>query len=421
MSSTKPQPEPGPLRYRPFRAIWMAMLAASLGAWVQNVGAAWLMTSLTTSPVMIALTQAATTMPAFLLGMPAGVLADSMDKRRLLLAAHCWMLVSSIFFYVLLMLDAIDPVRLLIFTFLLGSGSAVSVPAWQSSTAEAVPRSALLSAIALNGVAFNGARAVGPALAGAVIAGIGSYAVFALTTGLFAVAVTIFLLWYKPEKEQVFSKQERLVSAMCVGVRYVLGCGVLRGHLVRTFTFVVSASALWALLPIVAKNNPGLGGGGYGTMLGSMGAGAVAGGIALGRVRRYLALNTLVCGASVLFGIATLTAAYVQYSAPVYLSLLVGGAAWITFNSTVSSAFQATLPAWVRARALAVFLLTFQGSMALGALIWGVCADQFGVSKTLTAAALLMLAGPLLLRRHPVHMEAELMPPPTMIESQGGS
>ncbi|WP_303246834.1 MFS transporter [Paraburkholderia atlantica] len=420
MSSTKLQPEPGPLRYRPFRAIWMAMLAASLGAWVQNVGAAWLMTSLTTSPVMIALTQAATTIPAFLLGMPAGVLADSMDKRRLLLAAHCWMLASSILFCILLMLDAINPVRLLIFTLLLGSGSAVSVPAWQSSTAEAVPRSALLSAIALNGVAFNGARAVGPALAGAVIAGIGLYAVFALTTGLFAVAVTIFLLWYKP-KTEVVSKQERLVSAMRVGVRYVLSCVVLRGHLVRTLTFVVCASALWALLPIVAKNNPALGDGGYGTMLASLGAGAVVGGIALGRVRRYLALNTLVWGASVLFGIATLIAAYVQYIAPVCLSLLVGGAAWITFNSTVSSAFQAKLPAWVRARALAVFLLTFQGSMALGALIWGVCADQFGVAKTLTAAALLMLAGPLLLRRHPVRMEAELMPPSTMIESQGGS
>lgn len=396
------------------------MLAASLGAWVQNVGAAWLMTSLTTSPVMVALTQAATTMPAFLLGMPAGVLADSIDKRRLLLAAHCWMLASSILFCILLMLDAINPVRLLLFTFLLGAGSALSVPAWQSSTAEAVPRSALLSAIALNGVAFNGARAVGPALAGAVIAGLGLHSVFALTTGLFAVAVAIFLFWYKPEKE-VISKPEHLISAMCVGVRYVFSCIVLCGHLVRTVTFVSSASALWALLPLVAKHHSGFGAGGYGTLLGSLGAGAVAGGIALGRVRRYLALNTLAGGASVIFGLATLIAAHVQYIAPVCLSLLAGGAAWITFNSTVSSAFQAALPAWVRARALAVFLLTFQGSMALGALIWGVCADQFGLSKTLTAAALLMVAGPLLLRRHPVRIASESVPPSIAVESQGGS
>ncbi|MFT0170473.1 MFS transporter [Paraburkholderia mimosarum] len=416
MSSTKPPPESDPLRYRPFRAIWMAMLAASLGAWVQNVGAAWLMTSLTTSPVMIALTQAATTMPAFLLGMPAGVLADSMDKRRLLLAAHCWTLTFSLLFCILLVLNAINPVRLLLFTFLLGAGSAVSVPAWQSSTAEAVPRSALLSAIALNGVAFNGARAVGPALAGAVIAGSGLHAVFALTTGLFAVAVSIFLFWYKPDRT-VVSEPERLVSAMRIGARYVLGCIELRGHLVRTIIFVGSASALWALLPLVAKHHPRFGASGYGTLLGSLGAGAVAGGIALGRIRRYLTLNTLASGASVLFGMATLIAAHVPYVAPVCVSLLVGGAAWITFNSTLSSAFQANLPAWVRARALAVFLLSFQGSMALGAFVWGVCADQFGVSQTLTIAALCMIMGPLIVRRHPVQIESELMQPPATIES----
>jgi predicted MFS family arabinose efflux permease len=318
------------------------------------------------------------------------------------------------------MLNAIDPVRLLLFTFLLGAGSAISVPAWQSSTAETVPRSALLSAIALNGVAFNGARAVGPALAGAVIAGLGLHAVFALTTGLLSVAVIIFLFWYKADTK-VAAKPEGLLSAMRVGIGYVLQSVVLRGHLVRTITFVSSASALWALLPLVAKHHPGFGVSGYGTLLGSLGVGAVAGGIALGRIRRYVALNTLASGASVLFGISTLIAAHVQYIAPVCLSLLAGGAAWITFNSTVSSAFQAALPAWVRARALAVFLLAFQGSMALGALIWGLCADQFGVARTLTTAALLMIAGPLLLRRHPVRIESELSNAPTMVESQGGS
>ncbi|MBB6290766.1 putative MFS family arabinose efflux permease [Pseudomonas sp. SJZ103] len=393
-----------PLHYPLFRAVWVATLAANIGVWMQNVAAAWLMTSISDSPLMVALIQTAITLPAFMFGLPAGVMADLVEKRKLLLLTHTWMLIATGLLCLLLQLDAITPWSLLLLTFLLGSGSAASIPAWQASTSDAVPRIALRAAINLNGIAYNAARAVGPALAGLVIAAAGAKMVFTINIVLFLIVLSLFIFAYRPNVAPLLTT-ERLFPAMRGGLRYVRHAKPLHGHIIRTFAFIGCASGLWALLPLVAKNIETGGSSVYGLLLGSLGAGAVAGGLLLQRFRNRLSnLQQLVMVSNVAFAGAILIAAWSTSLWVICPALIMGGASWISFNSTISAAYQTSLPAWVRARALAIFMLTFQGSMALGGVFWGSIASHLSVAQTLTLAACLIGLSLLLTRRLPVRM-----------------
>lgn len=401
-----------PLHYPLFRAVWIATLTANIGVWMQNVAAAWLMTSISDSPLMVALIQTAITLPAFLFGLPAGVMADLVEKRKLLLLTHAWMLLATGLLCLLLHFDAMTPWSLLLLTFLLGSGSAASIPAWQASTSDAVPREALLAAINLNGVAYNAARAVGPAIAGLVIAASGATAVFVINIFLFLMVLGIFIFMYRPE---VMPPQtsEKLFVAMRGGLRYVRYAKSLHGHMIRTVAFISCAAGLWALLPLIAKNMSAAGASGYGLLLGSLGAGAVGGGLLLQRWRHRLSnLQRLVVVSNLAFATAMLIAAWVPWLAVVCPALIVAGASWISFNSTVSAAFQTSLPAWVRARALAVFMLIFQGAMALGGVVWGSIASHLNVAQTVSLAAVLIVLGVLLTYKFPMRMghDAEVTP-----------
>lgn len=397
---------PHPFSYRLYRTIWTCTLVMNISVWMQNVAAAWLMTSLTSSPVMVALIQTATTLPAFLFCLPAGVLADQLDRRRLLIASHAWMLFTSVLLCLLLWLGLMSPLLLLAATFMLGSGSLLSIPAGQASTSDAVPRTVLLPAIALNSVAYNAARAVGPALAGIMIAASGSAAVFLTNSLLFAAVVAIYTFLYRPPG-RLPPQSEGVLGAIRSGIRYVQHAPPLRGNIYRTMLFVSCASALWALLPLVAKRLPDADIGAYGLLLASMGGGAVATGMLLGRLRARLSIDVMSSGASALFAGAMLVAAYVPRLPLLCVALVAGGAAWVSFTSITNAAFQTSLPSWVRARALAVMLLTFQGSMALGAAVWGAVAGAIGVSSALAVAAGLTLAGLWLIRRMPLRMGEE--------------
>lgn len=403
MTITAPMVTRAPLSYPLYRAVWICTLIANISVWMQNVGSAWMMTSLTPSPLMVALIQTATTLPAFLFGLPGGVFADQFDRRRLLIWTHGWMLSISFLLCLLVWLDLVTPVVLLLTTFALGIGSMLSIPAGQASTSDAVPHEALLPAIALNGVAYNAARAVGPALAATVIAGLGSGAVFIINTMLFMTVIIIYTFWYKPP-DKLMPPQEGMFSAIRSGVRYVYHSRDLRGNIFRTVLFVSCASALWALLPLVAKQRPEFGARGYGVLLASMGAGAVAAGILLGRLRERFSLNKTTSVACMLFSLAMLVAAHVSHIATVCIALTLGGAAWVSFTSIIGAAVQTSLPPWVRARGLAVYLLIFQGSMALGAIVWGLLASSIGVPLTLTAASCLVMAGLWFVFRIPVRM-----------------
>ncbi|UXJ50264.1 MFS transporter [Pseudomonas citronellolis] len=398
-----------PLSYPLFRAVWCAALTANICVWMQNVAAAWLMVKFDPAPLMVALVQTAITLPAFLFGLPAGVYADLIDRRRMLIFTHAWMLVATLVLYLLQLSSNLNPWSLLGLTFVLGAGSAVSIPAWQASTSDAVPRAALGAAINLNGIAYNAARAVGPALAGALIAAMGINWVFALNIILLLIVLLIFIFLYRPAAVPP-PPPEPLFSAMRGGIRYVRHARQLHGQILRTLTFISCASGLWALLPLVAKNGVA---GGYGLLLGSLGAGAVLGGLLLNRLRpRIRNYGHLATAANLIFVAGMLTAAWAPNLYLVSPSLVLGGAAWISFNSTTSASFQTALPAWVRARALAIFMLSFQGSMAVGGVIWGAVANHLGVSWTLTLAASLILLGLLTTRSYPLRMgnEAEVTP-----------
>ncbi|MEO7143970.1 MAG: MFS transporter [Bryobacteraceae bacterium] len=375
-----------------FRTLWLASAVSNIGTWMQNVGAAWLMTILSPSPLLVALVQTATTLPVFLLSIPAGALADLVDRRKLLIFTQTWMLGAAAALGVLTMFGKTGPWTLLLLTFALGIGATMNGPAWQAIVPELVPREQLASAIALNSVGFNIARAVGPALGGLVIAVSNTGSVFMLNALSF-VGVVIVLYYWKRERHEPGVNSESVVSAIWSGIRYVRFAPELHAVLVRVGAFALCASALWALLPVMASQRLGSGAGGYGVLLACLGVGSVIGAGLLAPLRTRLTVDQLVMGGVVLFGIASCGLALLTSFPLVAAAMLLGGVAWMAVMSNFNVAAQTALPHWVRARALSVYLLVFQGDMAVGSWIWGEVAARFSPRAALLAAAAGLLLG----------------------------
>ena len=265
-----------PLQHPVFRALWLATLVSNIGTFMQSVGAAWFMTSLSTSPAMVALVQVASIFPMFLLSLPAGALADIIDRRRLLLATQAWMTVAAALLGALTLLGAASPWVLLTFTFLLGLGAAMNAPAWLAIVPELVPRRELPQAISLNSAGFNLSRAVGPALGGAIVAAAGVGATFILNAVSFLGVMIVLYRWERPVTDTALPG-ERMVAAMRSGLRYVRHAPGLQGGLWRTGIFILFCSSLWALLPLVVRYELGGSSADFGILLGCFGAGAVGG------------------------------------------------------------------------------------------------------------------------------------------------
>lgn len=359
---------------------------------MHNVGADWLMTSLAPSPWMVALMQTAENAPLFLLALPAGALADIIDRRRLLLYTQAWMLLAAVSLAVLTLLGLTTPWVLLLLIFGLGLGSALNAPAWQAIIPELVPRSELPAAVSLNSVAFNIARAVGPALGGLVVAAIGSWAVFFLNSLSFIGVIIVLYRWQRESVESI-SPTERIIGAMRAGVRYVRHDPSLRAVLVRTGVYVSCASALWAMMPLVARKELGLGASGYGILLGSLGAGAIAVTFILSALRRRFSANALVILGTITFAAATAILATIRNFPVLCLGMFCGGMAWMTLMSSFNASVQTIVPRWVRARVLSIYLLVFFGGMAGGSAAWGVIATHIGVSRALLCASAALIAG----------------------------
>jgi MFS family permease len=391
-----------PLRRAVFRAVWIASVASNVGTWMQSVGAAWLMTSLTASPLLVALMQTATSLPIFLIGLPAGALADILDRRKLLLATETWMLLAALTLGLLTLADFTSVWVLLLFTFLLGLGAALSAPAWQAVIPDLVEREELPSAVALNATGFNVARAVGPALGGLVVAAAGPAAVFLLNAVSFLGVLVVLFRWRRPLVARD-TPPEDMLGATAAGMRYVRHAPALQAVLVRIGVFMFGASALWALLPVMARQELRLGATGYGVVLGSLGAGAVGIALLLPRVRRALPIDRLTAAATILFAGATLALAYVRFMPLLLVCMMVGGMAWIAMMSSLTVAAQTAAPGWVRARALGIYLLVFQGTMAAGSFAWGALAEQSGNGNALMVAALVLVGGLAATLRWPLH------------------
>lgn len=375
-----------PFRIPVFRALWIATLASNIGTWMHDIGAGWLMTSLSPSPVMVAMVQAATTLPVFLLALPAGALADIIDRRRYLIATQVYMAVVAASLAVVAITGMMTPWLLVALTFAMGLGTALMMPAWASVVPELVPRAVLPSAIALNSMGINVARAIGPAIAGLIVSMAGSGAVFALNALSF-VGVIIVLAWWKRAPQFSQLPAERVMGAMRAGLRFARHSPELQAGVVRGLGFFLFASASWALLPLVARQIPGGGPQAFGVLVASVGVGAIAGALVLPRLREKLSRDVLVVGATGLYALCLWAMATLDGLWPLSAVMAASGLAWITVLSSLQVAAQMALPDWVRSRGLAVFMAAFMGAMALGSLCWGKLAALYGINVSLMAAA----------------------------------
>jgi MFS family permease len=382
-----------PLRRRSFRWLWLGMLLAGVGLWMQTVGAQWLLVDEPNAAALVSLVQAANTLPVMLLALPAGVLADSFDRRWLLFAGQAYVLVLGLTLAALASQGQLPTVLLIVFTFALGAGLAVQLPTWGATIPEVVARDELRAASRLDLVSVNLSRAVGPAIAGVVIAHLGGVpVVFALNAVSVVFLAVALLRWRRPAAE-ASNRRERFVPALKAGGRYVWHDPVVRRILGRIVLFVVPGVALWALLPLVARQRLGLGADGYGALFAALGTGAILGALLLGRVRNRLSTNGLLALAGGLFA-ASLALLVLVPSFLVGLGVLVlTGLAWMAVTSTLQAELQLILPNWVRARGVAIYVVFFMGAQTVGSLLWGLVAQSIGVRPAVLLAAGLVLAG----------------------------
>jgi MFS family permease len=403
-----------PLKLPVFRGLWFAWLAANLTMWMNDVAAAWLMTQLTTSPVMVALVQTASTLPVFLLGLPSGALADIVDRRRWFAATQLWVSVNALVLAALSLSGRLSAEWLLVLTFTNGIGLALRWPVFAAIVPQTVDKPMLPQALALNGIAMNLSRVIGPVLAGALLAAISPAAVFVLNTVLAAVAFVLILRWKSAPRVSTLPG-ERFVGAMRTGLQFALQSPRLKVVLLRIFLFFLQSTGLVALLPLVAQGLHGGGAGTFTVMLSCLGAGAIVAALLFPRWRsrfdrdRFVLVGTLVHAAMSTL-IVTVPELWVALPA-----MVVAGMAWISVANSLVVAAQMAMPDWVRARGMSIYQMALMGGAAAGSLLWGQMANWVGVNGAVMASALFGLLVIMATRRLSVEGGADLdfspMPP----------
>lgn len=384
-----------PFRQPIFRAVWFASLASNFGALIQTVGAAWMMTLISSSADMVALVQASTALPIMLFSLVAGAIADNFNRRRVMLIAQCFMLFVSVLLALTAYADLMTPWLLLTFTFLIGSGTALHNPSWQASVGDMVPRSDLPAAVAANSMGFNLTRSVGPAIGGAIVAAFGAAAAFAINAFSYIALIVVLVRWKPPASISTLPR-ESLGRAIVAGLRYVAMSPNLERVLLRGFVFGFTVICVVALLPIVARDM--LGGGPllYGVMFGAFGVGAVGGALASAYLRETLSTEWSARLAFGGFAVAALVLSIAPWPPFAIAALLLAGAWWVIALSSFNITVQLSTPRWVVGRALSLYHTATFGGMALGSWTWGVQADLLGPAASLQIASAVMLAGALL-------------------------
>jgi len=386
--------------------LWLAVLGSQIGTWMQTVGAQWLLVDEPNASVLVSLVQTAGTLPVVLLALPAGVLADAFDRRRLLIWTQLFLVGVGVVLTALTVVGAMTPALLLTLTFALGCGMAMTNPTYQALIPELVSRPLLPSASALGSISVNLARAVGPAVAGVLVARIGVAAVFGLNAATFLIFAVVLLLWRR-ERTDEGVVPEPFVAALRAGGRFVRYSPALRRFMLRSALFILPAVGLWALLPVLASRRLGMGAGGYGLLLAALGVGAVLGAVVMTRVRAALSANQMIVAASLTYAAVLAVLALVRVPAVAAIALIPAGTAWMTVLSNLNAEIQLFLPGWVRARGLGTYQSVLFGSQALGAFVWGVVAERIGLVATFLVTAGVTAAGaatvrfwPLLNTRH---------------------
>ncbi len=378
-----------------FRTVWIASIVSNFGGMIQSVGASWMMTTLTTSPALVALVQSSVTLPIMLLSLAAGAIADNRDRRLVMLAAQGFMLAVSVGLAVCTWAGLITPWLLLAFTFLIGCGTALNGPAWQASVGDMVPRAALPGAVALNSMNFNIARSLGPAIGGAIVSAAGAAAAFAVNAVSYIGLITVLSRW-RPERPPRTLPREGLLDAMAAGIRYVAMSPTLRAVLLRSAVFGLAASAVPALMPVVARHLISGGAFTYGLLLGAFGIGAIGGALSSGRLRSTHSSEWIVRIAIAAFAAGTAITAFSPAMPLTMVGLFLAGGGWVLALSTFNVTVQMSAPRWVVARALALYQMWAFGGMAIGSWVFGELAGMADVRTSLMVSAVLLLLGLLL-------------------------
>jgi MFS family permease len=416
-----------PFRHRAFFWLWLGVVISSVGLWAQTVGAQWLFVNDPHAATIVTLVQTATTLPMMLLALPAGVLADAFDRRALMLGVQIYFVAVAVLLAVLTAAGSMPPALLLTFTFAIGAGQAVLSPTWQALLTELVPRAELAAATRLDMVSVNVARAAGPALAGVVIARWGVPPVFALTAAAAGVLTLVLLAWRRPRVTR--GEREPFLPALRAGGRYVRHEPIVRRTLLRFATFMAPACAVWALLPLIASRQLGLDANGYGLLFAALGLGAVAGALGLGRITQHLSSNAVLALAAIAFALAFGALAMTSDLWVAVPLLIVCGFGWTATVSTVISELQLFLPGWVRARAIAIYLMVFLGTQAVFSPIWGQITQHLGLDTAMLAVAALVGLSAIGAWLLPVpdsqHMDRSALsywlPPPVAVEPEPDS
>ncbi len=394
-----------PFSHKAFRALWCAGAVVNLAIWMQTVGAAWVMTTLSPSPLMVSLVQTAMALPVFLFGLPGGVIADLVDRRHWLLFTQSLMLGAAVLLCLLSYSGLLQDWSLLLLTFMLGTGSALNMSAWMVTTVAVLPREQVPAAVSLSAISTNVARALGPALAGFLIAYSSSGSVFLVIALCFS-GVLVFVFCWKPRQQPAGLPPETFFGGMRSGLRYIRHSSVLFDALKQVFVFTSCAGALWALLPLVAKGL-GMGAGGYGLLMGCLGAGAVLAAVNLTALYGRFTLRQLIIAGVIAFTLATLAASLLHSRILVCAMLVLAGMAWMAVNATVSTVVQTCAADWVRARVASVYLLMYMGAMAIGGILWGAVAEWLGVGQCLLLSAVTIMLGLFVTRRADLELGQE--------------
>ncbi len=400
-SSWRNSPTLAPFHSRIFALIWSASLVSNFGSLIQAVGASWLMTSIAPSPDMVALVQASTTLPIMLLSLPSGATADIWDRRLVMVIAQTLMLVVAVLLTVIAFMGLITPWTLLGLTFLLGCGTAMYGPAWQSSVGEQVPRADLPSAVALNSLAFNIARTAGPAIGGVIVATAGPPAAFLVNTLSYGALIAVLLTWRRPQPAP-FLPPENMLMAMGAGVRYARLSPDIRTVLIRGAAFGVLGASVWSLMPLIARDLIGGNAVTYGVLLGAFGIGAVIGALGSTSLRSRFRNEHIVRAATAAFGAGCIATGLSSWHALSMFALMVSGASWVLALSTFNVTVQTSSPRWVVGRTVSIYQMVTFGGLAIGSWLSGLIASRFGLVTCLVSSGTLMALSAILGRKLPL-------------------
>lgn len=396
-----------PLQHRAFRMLWVVWMVANVCMWMNDVASAWVMTSLTPSPTLVALVQTAATLPVLLLGLPLGALADIVDRRKYLMFTQFWVAGVAGLLVITTLTDTLNAPLLLLLTFANGVGLAMRWPVYAALVPELVPRGELSAALALNGVGMNLSRIVGPVVAGGLIASAGSEYVFVLNAVLSLVTATVLLRWKRKPQKVSAMPSERMFGAIRVGLQHVRQSPHIQIVMLRVFVFFLQSTALLALLPLVARRFRDGNASTYTLLLASMGLGAIVTALLLPRIRGSMTRDELVRNGSLLHAAATLTVAFAPNLWIAIPAMLGAGSAWISVANSLTVAAQMGLPDWVRARGMSIVQMSIMGGTALGAAVWGQVASLTNLRISLTLSSVCAVLALILMRNFKVGGRAE--------------